>query len=151
MSERPTKRMGRPPLYDRDSLLKERLVVLVSAEMKEWVQSHGGSEMVREVISRAQMGRERLDHMLAEIIAAQRSIRIISRGGKEPYWDTSISDHKGRVENPYEGKDLPLFQILIHAEDNTYLVSVADILLVQEPGEGGTVLWERGAGTVIQT
>jgi hypothetical protein len=50
MEDTPKKRMGRPPLYDRESLLKERLTVLVTREQKEYILTHGGAEYIRRLV-----------------------------------------------------------------------------------------------------
>ncbi len=50
MEETTKPRMGRPPRYDRDSLLKERLTILVTKEQKEYILQQGGGEYIRGLV-----------------------------------------------------------------------------------------------------
>lgn len=50
MEDATKKRMGRPPRYDREALLKERLTILVTREQKEYILLHGGGEYIRGLV-----------------------------------------------------------------------------------------------------
>ena len=58
MEDKSKSRMGRPPRYDRDSLLKERLTILVTKSQKEYILQHGGGEYIRGLVEEDRKRRE---------------------------------------------------------------------------------------------
>lgn len=139
MDSKPRRR-GRPPGTHPPAVFTGDFHLLLTPEQKEWVIENGGSEMVRNLIANEQRHREALRFLLVERVEAGKPmLHLTWRNPEEHDEEGSVSwDAYG---DPFGTQSAIITFSVLGGEDCR--IQLSAILRIQEPGDDGTVLWEK--------